>query len=75
MYSCGPILMCGNCNGTVKQCKVTEQSIYHPQYVLCDTAFVTYIYILLHVSTQRCHPQRDVIPKVTIYVHLLPISC
>ena len=54
--------MCGNCNGTVKQCKVTEESMYHPQYVLCDTAFVTYIYC--YMFRQRCHPQGVIIPKV-----------
>jgi hypothetical protein len=43
MSSCGHLLMGGNCNGTVKQCKVKEQSIYRPQYVLCDKQFVTYI--------------------------------
>ena len=44
MYSCGLILMCGSCNGTVKQCKVKEQSIYRPTNAICDTPFVTYIY-------------------------------
>jgi len=39
----GTIFMSGNISdtvGTVSQCKVKEQSIYHPQYVLCDTPFV-----------------------------------
>jgi hypothetical protein len=62
MSSCGPIFMGGNCNGTVKKCKVKEQSIYRPQYVLCDTPFVPDI--VLHVSTQRRHPQALIIAKL-----------
>jgi hypothetical protein len=62
MSSCGPIFMGGNFNGTVKQCKDKEQSIYRPSsHVLCDTQLV---YIVLHVSTQRCHPQGLIIAKV-----------
>jgi len=44
MYSCGPIFISGSCNGTVKQCKVKEQSIYRPTNAICDTPFVTYIH-------------------------------
>jgi len=43
MSSCGPIYVGGNFTGTVKQCKVKEQLIYRPKYVLCDTQFVTEI--------------------------------
>jgi len=42
-----PIFMSGKFNDladTVSLSKIKEQSIYHPQYVLCDIPFVTYIY-------------------------------
>jgi len=41
MYSCGLIFMGGSCNGTVKQCKDKEQSIYRPTNAICVTTFVT----------------------------------
>jgi hypothetical protein len=78
MYSCGPIFLCGNFNGTVKQRKVKQQSIYHPQYLLCDTPFVTYIYcymfrhidvILMKSST------RSYTINTTLYVPLIPVWC
>jgi len=57
MSSCGPIFMGGNFNGTVKECKVKEQSIYRQSsYELCDTQFVAYIYIYATCFDQRCHP-------------------
>ena len=72
MYSCGPIFTSGNFNGSVKQCKVKEQSVYNPTNAICDIPFVThthththiYIYILLHVSTQSCQPHGLIIAKV-----------
>jgi hypothetical protein len=78
MYSCGPIFMCGNCNGTVKQCDFKQQSIYHPQYVLCDTPFVTYIYCYMfrhRGAILREYSYQRYIINITIYVPLLPIWC
>ena len=62
MYSCGPIFMSGNYNGILKHCKVKEQSIYLPTNSIRDTQ-LQHIY-MLHVSTQRCHPQRLIIANV-----------
>jgi hypothetical protein len=47
--SCGPMFISGIFNGTVTLCKIKERSIYHLQYVLCDTPFVTYIYIYIYI--------------------------
>jgi len=43
--------MSGNFNGTVKQCKVKEQSIYHPKNAICDTPFAINIYIYIYTAT------------------------
>ena len=43
--------MSGKFNGTVKQCEVKEQSIYHPTIAISDTQFVIYIYINIYTAT------------------------
>jgi len=77
MYSCGPILMCGSFNGTVKQCKVKEESKYHRTSAICDTPFVTYIncYMIRHIGAILMDSYKSYIIKITIYVPLHPISC
>ena len=62
MYSCGPIFMSGNFNGTVKQCKGKEQSIHHPTNAICDKPFVTYLYC--YMFRQSCHYLGLIIAKV-----------
>jgi len=78
MYSCRLLLMGGSCNGTVKQCKVKEQSIYRPTNAICDTPFVTYIYC--YMFRHRCAILRETSQKryiinKTIYVLLHTIRC
>ena len=74
MYSCGPVLMCGSCNGTVKQCEVKEQSIYRPTDAICDIPFVTYMYCYMfrhRGAILRDSSQQTYISNITIYVLIL----
>ena len=83
MYSRGPIYvyMNGNFNdtvGTMKQRKIKEQSIYHAQYVLCDTSFVTHIhcYMFRHrgaILRELSHQRYTI--NITLYVPLYSIWC
>jgi len=64
MNSCGLIFMCGSCNGTVKQCKVKEQSIYFPTNNNNNYYYYYYYYYLLQLG---CHPVAVVILHVNKY--------
>jgi len=69
--------MGGSSNGTVKQCKVKEQSIYRPINAICDTPFVTYIYCYMfrHIGAILREWKKSYTINITIYVPFHPIRC
>ena len=67
MYSCGPVLLRGSCNGTVKQCDVKVQSIYRPTDAICDIPFVTYMYCYMFRHRGAILMDSSQLINITIY--------